>query len=873
MAIIGLGGIGKTQVALELAYRTREKYRNCSVFWIPASDINSLQQAYRDVAKQLRIPGWDEEKTDVKKLVQAHLSRADVRPWLLVFDNADDLGMWIRLPGSEPGSEGLKEYLPRSKQGCVLFTSRDKRTAVKLAGNSFIEVPEMDEDGAIQLLQNSLAEPARVAAHLQDAKALLAELTYLPLAIVQAAAYINENSIAPLDYLSLLNEQEANVIDLLSEDFEDDGRYQSTKNSVATTWLISFEQIRRRDSLAADYLSFMSCIDRKDIPESLLPASESHKKQIEAVGTLQAYSFIIKRSGIMMFDLHRLVHLATRNWLRKEGTLSQWAQAAIERLDDLFPEDEYRNRAHWRMLQPHTAYALGLGSIEHGNDCKINLAWKYAKSLCADGWYREAEILFREALERKQRLVGWENAETLTCMGWLASTYRDQGRWKEAEELYVREKETRVRVFGEEHPDTLATIGNLASTYRNQVRWNETEELEVQLMETFKRVLGEEHPNTLTSMSNLALTYGEQGQWKDAEELEVRVMETSLRVRGEEHPGTLTSIVSLASTYRNQGQFKEAEALLVRVMETSVRMYGEEHPDTLNTIGHLAFTYRNQGRWKEAEELDVRVMEASLRVLGEEHPSTLVSMNNLAMTYMSQGRWKETEKLSMRVMETSLSVLGEEHPDTLGSIVSLASTYAEQGRWKEAEELEVRVMETSSRVLGKEHPSTLISMNNLAMTYMSQGRWKEAEKLFVRVMETSLRVLGGEHPDTLRSMNNLTSTYGEQGRWKEAEELEVRVMETSLRVLGKEHPSTLVSMNNLASTYISQGRWKEAEKLFVRVLETSLRVLGEEHPHTLTSMNDLAYARNSCGRDVNALRRVLIAGFCILILILAVLYN
>jgi hypothetical protein len=276
--------------------------------------MDSLRQAYRDVAQQLRIPGWDEEKADVKKLVQAHLSQADARPWLCVFDNADDLSIWIRSSGLEPGSGNLKEYLPKSKQGCIVFTTRDKKTAVKLAGQNIIEVPEMDEDGALQLLQKSLVEPSLLDRQ-REAKILLRELTYLPLAIVQAAAYINESSAALEDYLSLLNEQEESVIELLSKEFEDDWRYPSVKNPVATTWLISFEQIRHQNPLAAEYLSFIVCIDRKDIPQSLLPDDAALKKKLEAIGTLKAYSFIIKRREAMVFDLHRLVHLATRNWL------------------------------------------------------------------------------------------------------------------------------------------------------------------------------------------------------------------------------------------------------------------------------------------------------------------------------------------------------------------------------------------------------------------------------------------------------------------------------------------------------------------------------------------------------------------------------
>ncbi len=146
-----------------------------------------------------------------------------------------------------------------------------------------------------------------------DITALLKELTCLPLAIVQAAAYINENGIAFADYLSLLTEQEEDVIDLLSEEFEDDGRYENTKNPVATTWLISFEQIRHRDALAANYLSFIACIDPKAIPQSLLPLGPSRKKEIEAIGTLNAYFFIYKRHADRDLDLQRLVHLAARS--------------------------------------------------------------------------------------------------------------------------------------------------------------------------------------------------------------------------------------------------------------------------------------------------------------------------------------------------------------------------------------------------------------------------------------------------------------------------------------------------------------------------------------------------------------------------------
>jgi tetratricopeptide (TPR) repeat protein len=573
MAITGLGGVGKTQLVLELAYRAREKHRNCSVVWIPASNMESLQQAYLDVAQQLGIPGWKEEKADVKKLVQDYLSMESAGQWLLVFDNADDIEMWITKPRSVQGSGQLIEYLPRSKQGCIVFTTRDRKTAVKLARQNVIEVAEMNETIATQLLQKCLINQELVENE-QDTKALLAQLTYLPLAMVQAAAYINENGITLADYLLLLGEQEKDVIDLLSkfEEFEDDGTYRNMKNPVATTWLISFEQVRHRDPLAADLLSFMACVDPKNVPRSLLLPVPSRMKETDAIGTLHAYSFVNRRLADLALDVHRLVHLATRNWLRNKDLLTRWTERAIARLEEVFPDDNHQSRSVWRTYLPHARYALGSDLIDKDEENRLNLMWKFGRCLYYDGRWKEAEVSFAQVMETRKRVLGAEHPSTLASMANLASTYRDQGRWKEAEELAVRVVETSKRVLGAEHPSTLTSMANLASTYWNQGRWKEAEELEVRMVETRKRVLGAEHPSTLTSIANLASTFGNQGRWKEAEELEEHVMETSKRVLGAEHPDTLTSIGNLASTYRNRGRWKEAEELEEHVVETSKRV-------------------------------------------------------------------------------------------------------------------------------------------------------------------------------------------------------------------------------------------------------------------------------------------------------------
>ena len=529
-------------MALALVYRIRDKFQNCSVIWIPATNMESLHQTYLDVARQLKIPGSDDDKADAKKLVQGYLSQESAGRWLLLFDNADDVNMWTSQ--SSPGSGRLVDYLPRSEQGCIVFTTRDRKTAVKLAQQSIVEVPEMDEIAGIQLLRNSLVNPD-LTDNTPATKTLLEELTFLPLAIAQSVAYINENGIEFAQYLSLLAEQEEDVIDILSEEFEDDGRHEHTKNPVATTWLISFEQIRNRDPLAAEYLSFMACIDPKDIPQSLLPAAGSRKKGIDAIGTLEAYSFIIKRAADRALDLHRLVHFATRSWLQQNDRMAQWAEKAIVRVEEVFPTGDHENRTEWRAYLIHAHYVLNSNLVEREFQSRMDLLWRYGMCLYEDGRWNEAEAAIAEVLEIEMRDFGKEHPDTLTSMSNLASTIRKQGRWKEAEDLEVQVIETRKRVLGAEHPDTLTSMANLAVTFWDQGRWKEAEDLQVQVMATRKRVLGAEHSDSLTSMNNLAFIWKGLGRDKEAIELMKECVALRTRTIGVNHPQTLSSGTTL----------------------------------------------------------------------------------------------------------------------------------------------------------------------------------------------------------------------------------------------------------------------------------------------------------------------------------------
>ena len=671
LAITGLGGVGKTQVALELAYRVRDTDPDRSIFWIPCTSYEAVEQACMAIAQVVGIQ--DVKPGEVKERFKTYFSQINAK-WLLIFDSADEMEMWTK--GSKT-TMPLRDFLPFNNQGHIVVTTRNRELAVDLVSSDVIHVHELDEKTGVEFLAKSLRKDLRHDSH--AIIALLEQLTFLPLAMSQATAYINKKGITVSDYLMLLKEQETDVVELLSKDFGDDGRYKDIQNPVAKTWLISFSQVQKLDQLAAEYLSLMACVNPRNIPQTFLPQPASKVKMTDALGLLNAYSFITIQPGNCFITLHRLVYLATRNWMRKEEQFPVYIKKAADRLNETFPNNEHTNRQLWREYLPHALSLLGEREFHEQQEQYIDYMHDVGRCLYSDGRYNEAEELEVQVMETRKQVLGPEHPDTLTSMGSLASIYWNQGRWKEAEQLELQVIETQKQVLGPEHPDTLTTISNLASTYWNQGRWKEAEQLGAQVMETQKQVLGPEHPNTLTSMGSLALTYGNQGRWKEAEQLEVQVMETQKQVLGPEHPYTLTTMSNLASTYQNQGRRKEAEELGAQVMETQKQVLGPEHPDTLASMANVALTYGDQGRWKEAEQLEVQVMETRKQVLGREHPDTLASMANVALTYGDQGRWKEAEQLQVQVLETQKQVLGPEHPDTLTSMANLAYTWKSLG--------------------------------------------------------------------------------------------------------------------------------------------------------------------------------------------------
>jgi hypothetical protein len=353
IAIKGEGGAGKSQLALELAYRIRQIRQGCCIFWIDASNVDSLSQAYARIARQLDVAGWEDDQADFQRLVHEHLDKKGAGEWLLVFDNADDIDLKV---GREPTPwmASLISSLPQSQPGSIVFTTTNSGVADNLAPQRIIELGRISSESGQEMVQRYLTN--LIQPHEQEqVELLLRELSSLPLAIVHAAAYINATGITIKEYRSLLHETKKAFT---SYERERDGiLHVGTDDPIAATWLILFEHHRRAHPTAADYVCVTACINPKDIPLELL-VSTSTGVIDEAIQILGAYALITRRLAESAFDIHRLVHHAMRGWLKAYRLLEPWTQKATTRLDQIFPNDDHRNRHKWRRLLPHAQTAL-----------------------------------------------------------------------------------------------------------------------------------------------------------------------------------------------------------------------------------------------------------------------------------------------------------------------------------------------------------------------------------------------------------------------------------------------------------------------------------------------------------------------------------
>ncbi|KAK3944179.1 nucleoside phosphorylase domain-containing protein [Diplogelasinospora grovesii] len=412
------GFVGRDEILTQLLERilpsaNRDACQRTAI--VPAVNMVMFENAYREIGRALNIQGIEDDKADVKSLVKTALNQDDGSSWLLIVNNADDMELLFT-------SSKLMSHLPFNRKGFILLTTRNHQAAVRFyTRKGVIKLGELDDFEA---------------------------------AIRQASAYMAFNTnVTVSKYLRYCKSSNDQLVKLLSKDFDDQDRYEAIRNPVATTWLISFKHILRDKPLAAKYLGFICYLADKDIPTAVLPPGEEEMDRDEAIGTLIAYAFILRREALDRFDVHRLVRLVMRNWLREQ-----------EKEEG---QPEHENREVWMAYLPHAQAALEVRGRCTDEEALWDLLSCTGEGNSLLGKYSEAEQMLRQTLELKEKL-GPENPLTLGSMNNLAGVLNSQGKYdnsqgkyEEAEQMYRQTLELREKVLGPEHPSTLRTRDNL----------------------------------------------------------------------------------------------------------------------------------------------------------------------------------------------------------------------------------------------------------------------------------------------------------------------------------------------------------------------------------------------------------------------------
>ena len=712
IALHGLGGVGKTQLALEYAYYHKDNYDG--VYWISAVSQATLFSGFQEIAQETRCIAKPAtlKPAEVAAQVLNWLNRGE--RWLLVIDNLEDISV-------------VDGYLPDLSAGHTLITTRNQHyDQIPAEG---LEIGVLDPGDATNLLlirakldsDNDDSDDERI---IRVAAEIANELGFLPLAIEQAAAYIREASKDIFKFLPSYRQNRKTHHARVSK-----GNRNYYSDSLATTWRLSFQRIEKTNRDASKLLQLIAFLNPDGILLEFLEAGVKGldmelqgiigdpDRVCEALAELQRFS-LINRQGVnsdqQRITIHRLVQSVIKDEMPSE-VCSAVIAALIGLCDSAFPPWHDWDQKLLQQSRIYEAQVVGplLDVPVIASETMGCLLSRVGLFLREDGKYQQANGIFEKALKLFNELKGREDYETLNAMSLLAWGYQYQGQYQKAAELEEQVLETRLRLFGNEHLDTLKTMADLARTYRTQGRYIKAAELKEHVLDVRKRLCGEEHPDTLMAMSFLAHTYRDQGELQKAAELEEKVVEVRMRLFEKEHPTTLLAMGNLGSTYRSEGRYQEAAALEEKVLEATIRLLGKEHPETVLAMVNLGCTYRDQGKLDHSIILLERAVEGRRMLGGNDHPATLWAQFNLCDAYRKSGNPHNWLELLENTEDSMEKVLGKDHPWTLSAMHSLAVGYREQGKLDHSRKLLENVVERRNRILGESHPHTRDSVKEL----------------------------------------------------------------------------------------------------------------------------------------------------------------
>ena len=537
---------------------------------------------------------------------------------------------------------------------------------------------------------------------------LFAGLDHIPLAISQAVAYITQTGITLTDYLRLVEHGSATLSSLLEKDCRDERRDRDSVSSVSRTWQVSYNFLQAHHPRSIDIFSLMAVLDRQNIPKYLLQEDDEDEFAFcEAVGRLTAFSLVSTETTNDTYELHRLVQLVTRMWLKTESTLQKWQLNALHRVAAAFPFSKYETWDQCASLSPH-----GMVVCEYSATLETSQL-NHAQLLGKMGMYHHHEGKFAAALQKYQQSLSiydqypsLKGAETGMLESTAVKALMALGRYEEAENMCLTQLDHRRRLYGSSHASTIASMRMLANILLDKGRYVETERLCLPLLRLCENLYGAEHAYVREIMTNLGVAYRDLGSYDKAEALLRRVVDIESRVLPWPHPYRLDAMRTLAET------------LVVSLKDITFR-----------TQFAGDYTERRLAKLREAKQLCDRSLPACATILGAHHLQTIATMVIMARVQFELGNPDVAEELALKALEGYSKSLGHEHPVTIRAIAMHAILWHEMGKTSKAEELFLESLRLNGKVHGHDSPNTLRAMHNLAACLFQNGKKREAVQL------------------------------------------------------------------------------------------------------------------------------------------------
>lgn len=878
-SVSGMGGVGKTELALQYAYQNLQANTYPGgLCWINvrAQDVGLGMLEF--ARTQLGLPEPPDNLETLLEKVQWVCRRWQGKPILVVLDDVTDY-------------EAVEPYLnlldPRFR---VLMTTRLKLRAKA----EQLELDVLTEAASLELLRVLVDDPHRIDSQLADAQRLCEWLGYLPLGLELVGRYLTEDEDISLEEMLDLLLQERLAAEALLEAYPE----MTASLGVATAFELSWKELTDEAKKLSCLLSIFALAPMPwNLVEQCIPDWE--KRQLKQCRDRQLKKrSLLSRVGQELYQLHQLTReffVAKREQMAGTDEMKKsFCQVMVQEADAI--PQVTPTLAQIQQTTPvisHLAEALtNLTNWLANNDLVLSFI-QIARFYEAQGTYAQAVSWVEQCCVVAEARLGNNHPDVATALNNLGGFYRIQGRYNEAEPLHKRALSIQEQQLDSNDPNTAVGLSNLAIVYQAQGRYTEAEPLLLRSLAILEQQLDKDHPDLAKPLNNLASLYQYQGRYGEAEPLLLRSISIREQQLGKDHPDLTIALNNLASLYEMQGHYSEAELLLQRAIAIGEQHLGSDHPNVALYLSNLANIYREQRRGmanpfrepenysSEAEPLYQRALAIWEQQLGTDHPNVGSILNNLADLYRMQKRYSEAEPLYQRALAILEQQLGGDHPDVARTLNNLAEVYRQQGRYGEAEPLYERSWSIFTNVLGENNPLTQIpsdnlwllvqqavkagrvgelsdlphvatQLNNLAEAYRQKGRYNDAEPLHKRALSIREQQLGTDHPHVAHSLNNIALLRQSQGRYGEAEPLYRRALLIQEQQLGVNHPDVANSLNNLAELYRSQERYTEAEPLYERSLHIWEQHLGTDYTNVATSLNNLALLYQAQGRYAEA---------------------